>query len=93
MNPNYILAANAAQSVGKEIASLVLWLQKMAALNLKDVHVIGHSLGGQAVGAVGRYIQNPRVGRITGAHSFPLELSSRARAVLSGRSVAGVDGR
>ena len=30
------------------------------------MHIIGHSLGGQAAGAAGKYIQKPRIGRISG---------------------------
>lgn len=74
MNVNYVEARNSAQQAGKDTADLLRWLHDNFGLQYKDIHVIGHSLGGQAAGAVGKHIQNPKIGRISGktcSHSVP----------------------
>lgn len=63
---NYIKAKNSAQRAGRETADFLIWLHEHFGLEYKDVHVIGHSLGGQAAGALGAVIQNPKIGRISG---------------------------
>lgn len=66
VNVNYFSAMRIAQEVGKEVADYIKWLNENFGVQFKDVHIIGHSLGGQAAGAAGKYIQNPKLGRISG---------------------------
>jgi len=66
VNPNYFTAKNSAQQAGRDVASFVHWLHQNYQLSYSNVHIIGHSLGGQAAGAAGREIQNPKIARISG---------------------------
>ena len=50
--------------VGAILAKLVLTLVDKAGLKLRDLHVIGHSLGAHVSGYVGRRL--PGIARITG---------------------------
>ena len=66
VDPNYFSAKLSSQQVGRDVADFVIWLHNNFGLAYSNVHIIGHSLGGQAAGAAGREIQNPRIGRISG---------------------------
>ena len=65
-NINYMAAKQSAQQAGTEIAGFLNWLHQEFGLKYQDVHVIGHSLGAQAAGALGKYIQSPKIARISG---------------------------
>ncbi|XP_067951334.1 pancreatic lipase-related protein 2-like [Watersipora subatra] len=66
VNINYAEAKLSAQQVGKNTAEFIIWLHDNFGLDYSLVHIIGHSLGGQAAGAAGKYLQNPPIGRISG---------------------------
>ena len=66
VDPNYFTAKASAQQAGRDVASFVHWLHQYFDLPYSNVHIIGHSLGGQAAGAAGRMIQNPKIARISG---------------------------
>lgn len=51
--------------VGKQIAMLITHLQDVARTTTQSVHIIGASLGAQAAGYTGMYL-NGTVGRISG---------------------------
>lgn len=81
LNLNYKEAKLSAQQVGRETASFIQWLHDQFGLQYKDVHVIGHSLGAQAAGAIGKNIQHPKIGRISGMASSSERDSSLRDAV------------
>ena len=60
----YQSAANT-QPVGHMIGCVINRLKADLNLNPDNVHLIGHSLGGQVVGFAGKNITNPKVRRIT----------------------------
>ncbi|CAH1801082.1 unnamed protein product [Owenia fusiformis] len=64
-NLDYTLARERTKTVGKEIADYVKFLARHTSLNMKNVHLVGHSLGGQTVGYAGMHLKNPKVGRIS----------------------------
>ena len=66
VDPNYFTAKASAQQAGRDVASFIHWLHQYFDLPYSYVHIIGHSLGGQAAGAAGRMIQNPKIARISG---------------------------
>lgn len=61
---NYVLVAASTPQVGKAIAKAIDDLVNRG-LYSKYIHVVGHSLGGQVAGYVGRYVVN-KLPRITG---------------------------
>ncbi|XP_050442777.1 pancreatic lipase-related protein 2-like isoform X2 [Adelges cooleyi] len=62
---DYITAKRRIQVVGQEVASLINTLGELVGLDLKNVHLIGHSLGAHTAGFAGKKLQG-QVGRITG---------------------------
>ena len=65
----YDLAAGNTRLVGVQVAELVDVLSSKFAVNVTDVHIIGHSLGAQTAGFAGESLvtRGKTVGRITGA--------------------------
>lgn len=63
---NYFEAKKASGKAGAEVVDLLLWLHEEFGLRYEDVHLIGHSLGSQVAGAVGKVFKSPKIGRITG---------------------------
>lgn len=59
---NYVLAAVATRSVGNFVGDFILSLNT----SLENVHVIGHSLGAQVSGFVGKRLGYRKLGRISG---------------------------
>ncbi|KAF5270120.1 hypothetical protein FQA39_LY08532 [Lamprigera yunnana] len=58
-----------AQKVAEYVASFLCKLENQFSINVSDIHVLGHSMGGQISGMVGgnvKSICNKTVGRITG---------------------------
>lgn len=62
----YFRSASSTRTVGKRTASLLDYLVAERGVNLKNVHLIGHSLGAQTSGFTGKYMRSGKVGRITG---------------------------
>ncbi|XP_071987474.1 pancreatic lipase-related protein 2-like [Engystomops pustulosus] len=60
----YTQAANNIRVVGAEVAYFIKTLQDIFHYNLRNVHLIGHSLGAHAAGEAGRRLRG--IGRITG---------------------------
>ena len=52
--------------VGQMIGCVINKLKNELNLDPKNVHLVGHSLGGQLVGYAGKNVTDPKVGRITG---------------------------
>lgn len=65
-SPNYIAACRNAVLTGEHIADLVEFLVEKKGARLEDIHIIGHSLGGQVAGFAGNSTRTGKVGRITG---------------------------
>ena len=64
---NYDLQYNlSAFKVGNHTAKFIDWLVKNKDLDLKKVHIIGHSLGAHTAGFSGKYLKSGTVARITG---------------------------
>lgn len=61
----YTDAVNNTKVVGKAVARVLDWLQEKQNLLLKNVHLIGYSLGAHVAGYAGNYA-NGTIGRITG---------------------------
>lgn len=59
---NYISAAVSTRSIGNFVGDFILSLNT----DLENVHVIGHSLGAQLSGFVGKRLGSRRLGRISG---------------------------
>ncbi|XP_021915374.1 phospholipase A1 member A-like [Zootermopsis nevadensis] len=64
-SPNYITACRNAVLVGEHLADLVEFLVENGA-KLEDIHITGHSLGGQVGGFAGGSTRTGKIGRITG---------------------------
>ncbi|XP_054710965.1 pancreatic lipase-related protein 2-like [Uloborus diversus] len=62
--PPYYQAVANARAVGAQVAKLLNLHVNHKGLNPDDIHIIGHSLGGQIAGWIGERI--PNLGRITG---------------------------
>ncbi|XP_037536848.1 endothelial lipase [Nematolebias whitei] len=58
-------AVNHTHTVGLDIAGMLNWLQDELQLSLKNVHLIGYSLGAHVAGYAGTFVDGT-VGRITG---------------------------
>ncbi|XP_040277041.1 endothelial lipase [Bufo bufo] len=58
-------AVNNTKLVGKETAVLIDWLQEKGNMSLKNLHLIGYSLGAHVAGFAGNYVKGT-LGRITG---------------------------
>lgn len=63
--PSYYTAVSRVPYVGKDTAWLLRELVAYKGLNLKDVHLIGHSLGAHVSGLASKHFKT-RVGRISG---------------------------
>ncbi|KAL7036298.1 hypothetical protein ACKWTF_008770 [Chironomus riparius] len=72
----YFNAAYATKTVGKYVANVINHMSAKHGVNLKDVHIIGHSLGAHVAGVAGSVFQllsGKKVGRITGTDpAYPL---------------------
>ncbi|KAK0076605.1 hypothetical protein PV325_005100 [Microctonus aethiopoides] len=75
--PYYNYAVENAELVGSYTAQFVNWLESQNQINIKDLHVIGFSLGAHVAGFMGKELAPKKVGRITGldpaAPLFPSE--------------------
>lgn len=65
--PNYVKAAANTRLVGKQLALLIKGLVENNGLSLRNLHLIGFSLGAHIAGFAGAELGN--VSRITGTHS------------------------
>lgn len=55
------------RQVGAIVARLIDELVNNNWISLKDIHIIGHSLGSHVAGASGAAVKNGKVARITGS--------------------------
>lgn len=62
--PNYVRAAANTRLVGKQLAILLSGLEKYVNLSVRNVHMIGFSLGAHVAGFAGSELKN--LSRITG---------------------------
>ncbi|KAG9343205.1 hypothetical protein JZ751_014184 [Albula glossodonta] len=62
---HYLNAAFSTQPVGQDVAHFIDWLEVTAKLPLKNLHLIGYSLGAHVAGFAGSHTSN-KIGRITG---------------------------
>ncbi|KAL7975993.1 hypothetical protein Chor_011761, partial [Crotalus horridus] len=65
----YTIAVNNTRVVGKELAGLLDWLEEKKDFQLKNVHLIGYSLGAHIAGYTGNYARGI-IGRITAGPMF-----------------------
>lgn len=66
---NYLRSAASTRNVGRNIASLIDHMVTKNNTKLKDIHLIGHSLGAHTAGYAGMFLKGERgkkIGRITG---------------------------
>ena len=60
------------EQVAARTAELINWLNDEAGLSLSNIHIWGHSLGGQCSGMTGYYVQSygkGSVARVTGKYA------------------------
>lgn len=62
----YTQATTNTQLVGAEISLIIRTLQEQKGLNLKDVHLIGHSLGAHIAGYCAKRFNTTQIARLTG---------------------------
>ncbi|XP_058056627.1 lipase member H-like [Anopheles bellator] len=62
----YYTAATAIRDVGGHVGALIDRMVAERGTNLKDVHIIGHSLGAHTAGLAGAAVAKGKVGRVTG---------------------------
>lgn len=62
----YTQATTNTQLVGAEISLIIKKLQKQKGLDLKDVHLIGHSLGAHIAGYCAKHFNTTQIARVTG---------------------------
>ena len=58
------------ESVALIVSDFICNLTILYGIPARDIHVIGHSLGGRVAGKVGANL-DPKLGRITGIRVFP----------------------
>ncbi|XP_065212134.1 uncharacterized protein LOC135839840 isoform X2 [Planococcus citri] len=88
--PNYVRAAANTRLVGKQVAILLSGLEKYVNLSVRNVHVIGFSLGAHVAGFAGSELKN--LSRITGLDpAGPLFESQDRRARLDSMDAQFVD--
>ncbi|KAK2835570.1 hypothetical protein Q5P01_016054 [Channa striata] len=62
---HYVVAAQNTKAVGQEVARFIDWIEETTNMPLKNIHLIGYSLGAHVAGFAGSHATN-KVGRITG---------------------------
>lgn len=88
--PNYVRAAANTRLVGKQLAILLSGLEKYVNLSVRNVHMIGFSLGAHVAGFAGSELKN--LSRITGLDpAGPLFESQDRRARLDSMDAQFVD--
>ena len=85
---SYPEASANVRMVATQIKVLLKLLQRIAGLQLEDVHLIGHSLGAHVSGYAGTLLGD-KIGRITGKFS-PVSIIIQQEGVCQARYVSGI---
>ncbi|KOC68546.1 Hepatic triacylglycerol lipase [Habropoda laboriosa] len=90
--PWYVTAVRNTRTVGPQVARLVNWLDRLGAVSLANLHVIGFSLGAEIAGFMGKALAPRKVGRITGLDAaYPLYMNSGREGHLTASDAMFVD--
>lgn len=74
---NYLRSAASTRNVGRYVATVIDHMVESHNARLRDIHIIGHSLGAHTAGYAGMYakrVRGKKVGRISGLGELTINL-------------------